>query len=206
MPQIPLFVSSSQASTVQNGSCEVAFTPPLHVPEGATDATIHLAHATIPFTEPNVSAALGNNKLVVALPTADGSGSVPEHTTTAQQKYVVVIPDGLYDVAGLERAINIAVNGVPDPRARGHYYKRPSGSDFSEIADDGTTDTAIPRDDVPNWCTLIPDFETNRLHIRLNYVGSAIFFADARCTVGSVLGFTSDLKRVQPCVKFVATW
>ena len=60
MPQIPLFVSSSQASTVQNGSCEVAFTPPLHVPEGATDATIHLAHATIPFTEPNVSAALGH--------------------------------------------------------------------------------------------------------------------------------------------------
>ena len=86
MPQIPLFVSSSQASTVQNGSCEAAFTPPLHVPEGATDATIHLAHATIPFTEPNVSAALGNNKLVVALPTADGSGSVPEHTTTAQQE------------------------------------------------------------------------------------------------------------------------
>ena len=81
MPQIPLFVSSSQASTVQNGSCEVAFTPPLHVPEGATDATIHLAHATIPFTEPNVSAALKNNKLVVALPTADGSGSVPEFTS-----------------------------------------------------------------------------------------------------------------------------
>ena len=71
MPQIPLFVSSSQSSTVQNGSCEVAFTPPLHVPEGATDATIHLAHATIPFTEPNVSATLGNNRLVVALPTAD---------------------------------------------------------------------------------------------------------------------------------------
>ena len=40
---------------------------------------------------------------------------------------------------------------------------------------------------------MIPDFETNRLHIRLNYVGSAIFFSDARCTVGSVLGFTSDL-------------
>ena len=57
---------------------------------------------------------------------------------------MLVIPDGLYDVAGLERAINIAVNGVPDPRARGHYYKRPSGSDFSEIADDGTTSTAIP--------------------------------------------------------------
>ena len=28
-------------------------------------------------------------------------------------------------LAGLERAINIAVNGVPDPRVRGHYCKRP---------------------------------------------------------------------------------
>jgi hypothetical protein len=46
---------------------------------------------------------------------------------------------------------------------------------------------------VPNWCQLIPDYETNRLHIRLSYPGSAIFFADTRCTVGSVLGFTSDL-------------
>ena len=65
---------------------------PLHVPEGAVDTTIHLAHATIPFTEPNVSAALKNNTIVVALPTADGSGSVPEFTSAAQQKYVLVIP------------------------------------------------------------------------------------------------------------------
>ena len=108
MPQIPLFVSSSQAEgAVQNGAFHVRFQPPLHVPEGAVDTTIHLAHATIPFTEPNVSAALKNNTIVVALPTADGSGSVPEFTSAAQQKYVLVIPDGLYDVAGLERAINI---------------------------------------------------------------------------------------------------
>ena len=167
MPEIPLFVSSTQAGATQAGSFDVRFQPALRVPEGAKNATIRISHATIPFTEPNVSAALKNNALVVALPTADGSGSVPEFTSAAQQKYVLVIPDGLYDVAGLERAINIAVNGVPDPRARGHYYKRPSGSDFSEIADDGTTDVAIPRDDVPNWCTLIPDFETNRLHIRI---------------------------------------
>ena len=193
MPQIPLLVSSGQSGTEQKGAFDVRFQPPLHIPEEAKNATIHLAHATIPFTEPNVSAALKNNTIVVALPTADGSGSVPEFTSAAQQKYVVVIPDGLYDVAGLERAINIAVNGVPDPRARGHYYKRPSGSDFSEIADDGTTGTAIARDDVPNWCQLIPDFETNRLHLRLIYPGSAIFFSDARCTLGSVLGFTSDV-------------
>eukprot|EP01046_Picozoa_sp_COSAG06_P012123 COSAG06_NODE_702_length_12942_cov_22.841482_1_plen_133_part_00 len=75
MPQIPLFVSSSQAEgAAQNGAFHVRFQPPLHVPEGAVDTTIHLAHATIPFTEPNVSAALGNNTIVVALPTADGSG------------------------------------------------------------------------------------------------------------------------------------
>lgn len=56
MPQVPLFVSSNQAEGVaQNGSFSVRFQPPLHVPEGAVNTTMHIAHATIPFTEPNVS-------------------------------------------------------------------------------------------------------------------------------------------------------
>ena len=193
MPEIPLFVSSSQAGATQTGSFDVRFQPPLRVPEGAKNATIHVSHATIPFTEPNVSAALKNNTLIVALPNAAGDGSITQHTSSAQQQYTVVIPDGLYDVAGLQRAINMAVNGVSDPRARGHYYMRPTGSDFSEIGADGSTGSAIAKDDVPNWCTLIPDYETNRLHIRLNYIGSAIFFGDARCTLGKVLGFTQDV-------------
>jgi hypothetical protein len=111
MPQIPLFVSSSQAGTAQTGSFDVRFQPPLHIPEGGKNATIHIAHATIPFTEPNVSAALGNNTLVVALPNSTADGSVLEHTSSAQQQYTVVVPDGLYDVGGLQRAINMAVNG-----------------------------------------------------------------------------------------------
>ena len=78
MPEIPLFVSSSQAGATQTGSFDVRFQPPLRVPEDAKNATIHISHATIPFTEPNVSAALGNNTLIVALPNAAGDGSVTE--------------------------------------------------------------------------------------------------------------------------------
>ena len=203
MPEIPLFVSSSQAGAVQTGSFDVRFQPPLRIPEEGKNATVHIAHATIPFTEPNVSAALGNNTLIVALPNATGDGSIPQHTSSAQQQYTVVIPDGLYDVEGLQRAINMAVNGVSDPRARGHYYMRPAGSDFSEIGVDGSTGSAIAKDDVPNWCTLIPDYETNRLHIRLNYIGSAIFFGDARCTLGKVLGFTQDVNTVNETLKLL---
>ena len=52
MPEIPLFVSSSQAGATQTGTFDVRFQPPLHIPEEAKNATIHIAHATIPFTEP----------------------------------------------------------------------------------------------------------------------------------------------------------
>ena len=48
MPQVPLFVSSSQAEgAVQNGSFNVRFQPPLRVPEGAVNTTMHIAHATL---------------------------------------------------------------------------------------------------------------------------------------------------------------
>ena len=41
MPQIPLFVSSSQAEgAAQNGAFHVRFQPPLHVPEGAVDTRV----------------------------------------------------------------------------------------------------------------------------------------------------------------------
>ena len=92
MPQVPLFVSSSQAGTAQTGTFDVRFQPPLHIPEEAKNATIHIAHATIPFTEPNVSAALGNNTLIVALSNTDETESVHEMTSSAQQKYIVTIP------------------------------------------------------------------------------------------------------------------
>ena len=71
------------------------------------------------FTEPNVSVALGNNTLIVALPNADRTGSITQFGSTAQQRYTVVIPDGLYDVEGLQRAVNIAVNHIGDARSRG---------------------------------------------------------------------------------------
>eukprot|EP01043_Picozoa_sp_COSAG02_P074777 COSAG02_NODE_15125_length_1201_cov_35.723230_2_plen_69_part_00 len=57
----------------------------------------------------------------------------------------MVVLDGLYDVGGLQRAINMAVNGVSDPRVRGHYYMRPTGNDFAEIVADGATGSANAR-------------------------------------------------------------
>eukprot|EP01050_Picozoa_sp_SAG11_P015584 SAG11_NODE_2036_length_3895_cov_6.213646_3_plen_370_part_00 len=44
-----------------------------------------------------------------------------------------------------------------------------------------------------NWLSFIPDYATNRLHIKLNYEHSAILFSDAGCTMASTLGFTSDV-------------
>ena len=206
MPQVPLFVSSSQAEgAAQNGSFNVRFQPPLRVPQGAVNTTMHIAHATLPFTEPNVSAALRNNTLVVALPNAAGTGSVTEFTTTDQHKFQVIVPDGLYDVAGLERAINIRMNAVSYPRVHANFYRRPGGNDGSAVNSDGTTGAAVALDDIPNWCTLIPDYETNRLHIRLNYPGSAIFFSDPLCTLGSVLGFTSDMNTTSETFKVLET-
>ena len=100
----------------------------------------------------------------------------------------------------------VKVTGV---RARRHlhanFYRRPGGNDGSAVNSDGTTGSAVALDDIPNWCTLIPDYETNRLHIRLNYPGSAIFFSDPLCTLGSVLGFTSDLNTTSETLKMLET-
>ena len=42
MPQIPLFVSSSQAGAEQTGTFDVRFQPPLRIPEEGKNATVHL--------------------------------------------------------------------------------------------------------------------------------------------------------------------
>ena len=46
----------------------------------------------------------------------------------------MVIPDGLYDVARLERAINIRMNAISDPRVHANFYRRPGGNDGSAVA------------------------------------------------------------------------
>ena len=191
MPQIPLFVSSS-SEPEQNGAFDVTFQDPLTIPDGAKNATIHIAHATLPFTEPNITEA--NNQLVITLPDVTGDHPIRERDepTGDPQRHVLTVPVGLYDVAGLELAINTAVNHMVEPRAQS-FAKRPKATSYVTVAQDGADGADIPAGDIPNWCSLIPDYETNRLKMRLNYRHSAVYFSDERTTMGSMLGFSADI-------------
>ena len=193
MPQIPLFVSSAKAGGTSDGSFDVRFSPALTIPEGATNCTIEIQQAEVPFTTPNVTAA--NNTLVIALPNHDRTASVAHPGDAAVvQKFNVSLPVALYDLAALELAINRAVNDLvaSDTRIGGPFYKVATAT-HTTVARDGTSAVAVPADVDANWLTFVPDYANNLLNIRLNYPGSAIYFSDAASTLAPMLGFTADV-------------
>ena len=54
----------------------------------------------------------------------------------------------------------------------------------------------------------MPDYVNNRLHVWLNYSGSAIFFGDDQCTLAQVRGFhqfTSDINTRNETMKMLET-
>ena len=197
MPQVPLFVSSAGEAT-QNGSTTIRFQQPLEIPAGAKDATVHVSTATIPYTMPNVTAE--TNTLVVVLPKqVDAHSANTDYVRDAQglpMNFVIRVHPGLYDVAGLEKAINAEVNKLASTDMRVHsrgFFKRAASSEYVSVQADGTNGAAIAEPDVPNWCSLLPDYGQNRLDIRLNHAHSGILFSDSRTTLGKVLGFSHNV-------------
>ena len=106
MPQIPLFVSSAKASANSTGSFSINFQPPLELPATAKNATIEVQQMSAPYTSPNISAALGNNQLVVQLPNSARDGFLTLPNSATPHRSVITIPSGLYGLDALEAEIN----------------------------------------------------------------------------------------------------
>lgn len=102
---------------------------PVHAPslppKHPRSISAHLRWHQHPLPSPSPCAYTAPVSLPVASrnPTHVRSGEIHADTAgsgsqTVQQKYTVVIPDGLYDAPGLQRAINI--RGEQDQRAPSH--------------------------------------------------------------------------------------
>jgi hypothetical protein len=194
MPQIPLFVSSAKAGSTSNGSFSVNFQPPLELPETAKNATIEVQQMSVPYTTPNISAARGNNTVVIQIPNKTRDDFVYRPgSTTERLEVVCTIPDGLYTLDALQAEWNRQINLATVHAGSAAFNHRETAVTLKTVDTDGTDGADILADPVPSWLTFKPDFVKNRLHIKLNYTHSSILFTDARSTLGATLGFTSDI-------------
>eukprot|EP01044_Picomonas_judraskeda_P021257 COSAG03_NODE_4956_length_1379_cov_3.973438_2_plen_252_part_00 len=192
MPQLPIFVSSSQAGATSTGSFTVDFQPPLELPADAKNATVAVQQLSCPYTTPNITKS--NNVLIVNLPNGNRSDirKLPG-STTVNQRFVIEVPPALYSLDDLELAVNKQINHAVLQTGGSAFNKRATTVTHKTVNTDGTDGADITADPVPNWLSFIPDYATNRLHIKLNYEHSAILFSDVGCTMASTLGFTSDV-------------
>ena len=194
MPQIPLFVSSAKAGTASNGSFSVNFQPPLELPETAKNATIQVQQMSVPYTTPNISAARGNNTVVIQIPNKTRDDFVYRPgSTTERLEVVCTLPDGLYTLDALQAEWNRQINLAATDAGSAAFNHRETAVTRKTVDADGTDGADILADPVPNWLQFKPDFVKNRLHIKLNYTHSSILFTNARSTLGATLGFTSDI-------------
>ena len=192
MPQLPVFVSSAQAGATSSGSFTVDFQPPLELPADAKNATVAVTQLSCPYTTPNITTS--NNVLIVNLPNANRSDirKLPGSATT-NQRFVITVPPALYSLSDLETAINKQINHAVLQTGGTAFYKRAVTVTHKTVNTDGTDGADIAADPVPNWLSFVPDYATNRLHIRLNYEHSSVLFSDSGCTMASTLGFSSDI-------------
>ena len=129
MPEINMIASSGGTNTSPDGSVfYVDFDDSMKIPSIARNVTLSADNATIWWTIPNIIAGL-NDKMYITGP--DTLGVV--------QNFTVQIPQGLYDLAGLESAI--------------HRSLENQGAKI----------------DPEPLVSLSPDEATQRVEIRLNY-------------------------------------
>ncbi len=103
--EIPIIATSSEAAGAVNitnngSSFEILLADPIIMPDNLSNCSVQVDEATVWWTIPNISAALGNNLVYV-------SYSGAPHTLT--------IPDGLYSITDLSSAIDrefLAATGV----------------------------------------------------------------------------------------------
>ncbi len=94
--EIPIIASSSPEAGATNiqldgSSFEIRLQQPILMPHNLQNCTVQVDEATVWWTIPNISAALGNNQFYF------------EHLATP---YVITIPDGLYSVSDLNTTID----------------------------------------------------------------------------------------------------
>ena len=177
---VPLFLSSAlSSSSTSEGAFSRQLTPPLRIPENAKRVSVSVDSATIPFSFPNLTAT-----------TAQVMVQIPKSTTPSTQTGLVALtlPTGVYDLTEIAQQLNLAVNtylhtnGFPVLKGTWTYY------DFA-------TDSVKTAADVANFCTLLPNFHSNRVELTLNYDHSVIDFAHGTTTLDDLLGFTSRCER-----------
>eukprot|EP01046_Picozoa_sp_COSAG06_P015110 COSAG06_NODE_958_length_11320_cov_10.832724_7_plen_522_part_00 len=206
MPQIPLFVSSAKAGGASNGSFSVNFQPPLELPKSAKNATVEVQQMSVPYTAPNVSAARGNNTVVVQIPNKTRDDFVYRAgSTTDRLEVICTIPDGLYTLDALQAEWNRQINLAAADAGSAAFNHRETAVTHKTVDADGTDGADILEEPVPNWLQFKPDFVKNRLHIKLNYTHSSILFTDARSTLGATLGFTSDILTTTELYPYLTT-
>ena len=123
----------------QGSRFDVILEKPLSIPREAINVRVALQSATIWWSINNISASLGNNKMYI-----DG-----QDTSDVTTSYVVTIPDGLYDLSGLESAI------------------------LTSLANQGAKTDPLP------LINLIPDPNTQKVEIEFNYATSSVDFTQS---------------------------
>jgi len=139
--EISILVSSDPASGARNVSAdgsqfEIQLEGALSIPAEAVNITLDVEESTVWWVVPNIITGV-NDKLYI---------TVPRASDNALTAYVVVIPQGLYDLTGLNQAIN------------------------RELQNQGA------KIDPNNTVNLLPDDATQRVEISLTYLGSEIDF------------------------------
>ena len=135
---------------------EVQLEEALEVPKDAINCTLQVESSTIWFTTPNFIEGQ-NNKFYVFGDREDGAPA---------QNFVVEIPQGLYDLIGLNRAL---ISGFEAAGAK--------------ITDNGESKPLI---------TLSPDDNTQRVILRVNYPNVTVDFTQPD-TPYEILGFPQDV-------------
>ena len=139
--EISILASSDPASGARNVSAdgsqfEIQFEDALKIPKEAVNITIDVEEATVWWVVPNIITG-DNDRMYITTPRASDD---------ALTAYVVVIPQGLYDLSGLNQAIS------------------------RELQNQGAKIDPSP------GLVLSPDDATQKVELTLNYVGSQIDF------------------------------
>lgn len=154
--QISMLVSSDPSLGAKNVSSdgsrfEIALETPITIPKDAVGVHVACEESTVWWTIPNIVTGVNDTFYV----TGDDDQAIP-----VQQNYVIVIPQGLYDISGLNNAL---LSGLEAAGAR-------------------TSPDPI--------VTLDADSSTQKVQIRLNYTNSSVDFSAGKTdTCRDILGF-----------------
>ena len=137
MPEFSIILSSEGQQVSADGSVfQVRFGDNIEIPKQARDVTLRVEAATVWWSVPNIIAGV-NDTLYITGPSV---GDVVSN-------YTVVIPSGLYDLSGLEQAV-----------------QRVLENQGAKI-------------DPSPLISLTPDDATQRVEVRLNYASVVVTFA-----------------------------